>query len=170
LYVLVNGMPAAGKSSIARPLARSLDLPLISKDVIKDALLDSFAVSDRAASIAAGRASIRIMYSLARDASAAVLDCNFERERARADLDTLGGPIYEIYCRCPLGTVQQRFLDRQDDRHPGHRIPDVPAALQEWASKYGEPLGVGPVLEVDTSRPVAIDEIIEWVTAQETAH
>lgn len=47
---------------------------------------------------------------------------------------------------------------------------DSPAALREWASKYGEPVGVWPVLDVDTSRAVAIDEIIDWVTAQETAH
>ena len=168
--MLVNGLPAAGKSTIARPPARSLRLPLISKDAIKDALLESFAVSDRAGSIAVGRASIRIMYSLARDASAAVLDCNFERAFARADLRTLDGPIYEIYCRCPLETVEQRFLDRQDNRHSGHRVPDVPAALREWASKYGDPVEVGPVLLVDTSRAVAIEEIFQWVREQETAH
>jgi predicted kinase len=170
LYVLANGLPAAGKSTIARPLARSLRLPLNSKDVIKDALLESFAVSDRAGSIAVGRASIRIMYSLARDASAAVLDCNFERASARADLRMLDLSIYEIYCRCPLETVQQRFLDRQGNRHSRRRVPDVPAALREWASKYGDPVEVGPLLFVDMSRAVAIEEIVQWVTEQEAAH
>jgi hypothetical protein len=66
--------------------------------------------------------------------------------------------------------VQQRFLDRQDNRHSGRRVLDVPAALREWASKYGDPVEVGPVLFGDTSRAVAIEEIVQWVTEQEAAH
>ena len=37
IVVLVNGLPAAGKSTLAPDLAAELDLPLISKDVIKEA-------------------------------------------------------------------------------------------------------------------------------------
>ena len=35
MVVLVNGLPAAGKSMLAHPLAMALGLPLLSKDVIK---------------------------------------------------------------------------------------------------------------------------------------
>src|SRR3954452_18594958 len=38
--VLVSGSPAAGKTSLARPLARLLALPLIAKDDIKETLVD----------------------------------------------------------------------------------------------------------------------------------
>lgn len=40
MVVLVNGLPAAGKSTLAPPLASALELPLLSKDVIKETHAD----------------------------------------------------------------------------------------------------------------------------------
>jgi uridine kinase len=37
VLVLVTGPPASGKTTLARPLADALDLPLIGKDLIKEA-------------------------------------------------------------------------------------------------------------------------------------
>jgi glucokinase len=44
LVVLVNGLPAAGKTTLARALSNRLSLPLFSKDVIKEAHADVFGV------------------------------------------------------------------------------------------------------------------------------
>ncbi len=48
-FVVVSGPPASGKSSLAPLLATSLDLPLLAKDVIKDALVDALGAPDYAA-------------------------------------------------------------------------------------------------------------------------
>src|ERR1700691_3491513 len=42
IVVLVNGVPASGKTTLARGLARRLRLPLFSKDVIKEAHAEVF--------------------------------------------------------------------------------------------------------------------------------
>ncbi|MFI5523786.1 hypothetical protein [Streptomyces platensis] len=41
--VLVNGLPAAGKTTLARALADALTLPLFSKDAVKETLADTLA-------------------------------------------------------------------------------------------------------------------------------
>jgi adenylate kinase family enzyme len=40
MFVLVAGPPGSGKSTLARPLAEQLNLPLMAKDPIKEALMD----------------------------------------------------------------------------------------------------------------------------------
>ena len=39
--VVVNGVPGAGTTTLAAPLAEALDLPLVGKDALKEALFDS---------------------------------------------------------------------------------------------------------------------------------
>lgn len=150
MLVLVNGLPGSGKSTLARQLGLALDLPVIAKDTIKEALLDFPEIRDRA-----GEASIAIMYAVAGSLGSAVVDCPFDQRYAPDALAQLGLPVVEVYCACPPETAVARFEDRKaNGRHPMHG---------PWSPVGDRPLGIGPLLTVDTTKPVDIDAVVEWL-------
>jgi hypothetical protein len=94
-----------------------------------------------------------------------VLDANLGPE-AGPRLLALDANLIEVFCRCPAGEVERRFTARAPTRHPGHvdhqLTPEARAALAPGVG----PLRLGgPVLEVDTSRPVDVAPIAAWVQA-----
>ena len=107
--VVVAGIPGSGKTTLARPLARELRLPLISKDVIKEALFEALGTGDLEWSQQLGRAAHGVMYALAADAGAAVLESHFWRGVSEADLGALDRPLIQVYCRCPIEVAVARY-------------------------------------------------------------
>jgi predicted kinase len=129
---LVTGLPATGKSILARALACELGAPLLSKDRIKEPLLDVLGAADRATSRRLSDASFAVLFALADEqlehAGSVVLEGNFrpgEHEAAvRAVLvrHALESCI-QVLCRAPEPLRQERLLARAADptRHPGHQ-------------------------------------------------
>ena len=73
--VLVTGPPAAGKTTLAGPLAAELGFALLAKDKIKETLHDALGLDpDLAWSRRLGAATIELMWALAADSPAAVLE------------------------------------------------------------------------------------------------
>jgi predicted kinase len=153
LFVAVSGAPGSGKSSVAEPLARELGLPLVAKDTIKEALMDALGAPDVDASKALGAAAIEVMLAVAAASPVgAVLDCNFRRSLAVADLRRLPGAVVEVFCRCDPDIAWDRYEARAGARHPGH-FDEARARAQPWGEEMTEPVAGGwPVLEVDTTR------------------
>jgi predicted kinase len=171
-YVVVSGAPGSGKTQLARPLARLLGLPLLSKDVIKEALFDELGIGDRLWSRRLGRASITVLYRLAADVPSAVLESVFQRDFAVTDLKALGKPLIEIHCVCDPELAIERFQKRADtDRHPGHLDTRQPLnKLEQLVQEGNIPLGLGgPLLEVDTTGEVVVEDVAAWVRAQPEA-
>lgn len=162
MYVVVSGLPGSGKSTVARPLAQRLNLPLLARDVIKESLWDALGPGDVAWSRKLGGASAEAFWRLAHDAGGgAVLD-NFVHRAFAFRLETLPGPFVEVHCACPPELARDRYLGRK--RHPCHYDLTYGAEMyDQWVRTDAGPLGLSPALSVDTSGAVDIEAIAAWV-------
>jgi predicted kinase len=164
LFVVVSGPPASGKSTLAPALAAELGLPLVAKDTIKDALMSVLPVPDVDTSRQLGRAAVAAMLAVAAESPCgAVIESNFHRSRAVADLRRLPSPLVEVFCRVDRETARRRYQARAASRHPGHfdstRSPD-----ELWNVEVSEPVAGGwPILEVDTTGPTDIPQLARQI-------
>lgn len=165
--VIVNGPPGSGKSTLAGSLARTLSLPLFSKDAVKETLLDHLGYADRAESRRIGAASGEVLWTLLGQCSGpAIVESwlapstrDIVREGLRrASVDS----VVEIWCDCPPQEAARRYASR--DRHPGHFDHALLDELDDVLAT-AEPLGLGEVITVDTGRPVDIERIADLVSA-----
>ena len=120
--VYVSGAPGSGKTSLAVPLAAELGYPLLAKDTIKETLHDALGAPepDRARSRRLGAAAMELLWALAADAPAVVIEANFRprSEYERAKLSGLAGQPVEVHCTCPPEVAVQRYNARVT--HPVH--------------------------------------------------
>jgi hypothetical protein len=132
---------------------------LIAKDRIKETLHDALspmARTDLAWSQRLGAASMELLWTLAVDAPAVVLEANFWPGDARleARMDSLGSVPVEVHCRCPLDECLRRYAERAPARHPVHVAGAEDRTTAKTFARSARPIGRGPVIGVDTTRPV----------------
>jgi len=163
---MISGAPGSGKTTIARPLARALGMPLFAKDSIKERIHDVLTASgpvEVAWSRRLGATAMEMLWLLAADAPECVLEANFwtDHEHQNDSLRALseGGKLVEVHCTAPRELVLQRFRERgtTGERHAIH--PDLEVDIERWERSFGGPVGVGQVLEVDTSAPVDVPRV-----------
>jgi predicted kinase len=154
LFVLVVGLPGSGKSTLAAALAGEMRLPLLAKDEIKEALMDGLGRPQTVAeSQRLGRAAVLAMLRVARQCPGAVLDSTWF-DYAIPIARTLPGRLVEVHCIVPAEVASSRYRARIGQRHAGHL--DQARTEQELWGTLPRPLGLGPVLNIDTSGEVDI--------------
>jgi thymidylate kinase len=165
LFVVVSGLASAGKTTVAEPLASMLEVRLISKDAIKEALFGVVGFGGWEFSKTLSRAADAAMVHIARDLDGAVLDNFWYAETVVDLLAPLPGPFVEVFCRCDPLVAFDRFRGR--DRHPGHADEerDVEATRAAFLTRADKlPLGIlGPVVEIDTERTVDMASVASRV-------
>lgn len=131
--ILVSGIPAAGKSTMAEVISERLKLPVISKDAIKELLFDNVGFQSRAEKVNLGIASMEIMYYVAGQLMKAgqpfILENNFEYSSEQGMKNLLEKHHYSALTITLTGDykiIYQRFLERESspDRHRGHVVND----------------------------------------------
>jgi predicted kinase len=132
--LIVTGLPATGKTTLARCLADRFACPLLAKDTVKEPLLDKLGQGDAAWSRSLSDASFEVMFALVRDFLAVrvslIVEGNFrgpEHSPAlRPMLISRDGAtlrIGQVLCQVDEATRLARLDARKHDpaRHPGHR-------------------------------------------------
>ncbi len=157
--VLVNGVPASGKSTAARAVSRAFGWPLFALDTVKEPFFAELGGGDRAFNRALGRASYAAIFDTIAgfpSPHTVVVEAWFGFQPpdvlaghlARAGI----GAAVELWCHAPAEALAARYAARVPQRPAGHPgleyVPEL-VALAERAA----PLGMFPLLRVDTTRP-----------------
>ncbi|MDX8450000.1 ROK family protein [Mesorhizobium sp. VK3C] len=167
--VLVNGIPASGKSTVSRGIADRMGWPLLALDTVKNPFLEILGGADREFNRTLGRASYQAIWSVVGEAPAGttfVVDAWFgfqPREVLEDHLRKAGVErTAEIWCHAPGEVLSERYGARLDQRPAGHPGAAYIPELIELA-KRAEPLRRGPLLDVDTTKPIDFDAITAWL-------
>lgn len=153
--VIVGGAPATGKTTLAHEIGRSLELPVITKDDIKEALATPYETGDRVWSRQLGVAAYSVLFTVAERVLAGgqglVLESNFRCGISDQPLRTLAAlaPTVVIVCRTP--SARERFAARAVRGR--HRVHVDGAVLDEWNGDDSvNQIDIGtPRLVVDTT-------------------
>ena len=158
--MIVTGPPASGKSTLAARLARDLSLPAITKDGIKEVLLDAIGAVDVESSRRVGRAAWTVFWQLVEVEAAAgrsvIVEGNIARESGELQLTWLAErydirPL-QVHCFAPIEVLYRRYEQRIGERHPGHGDADrLPALRPSLDPSLYRLLIHGALISVDTS-------------------
>jgi predicted kinase len=161
LLVIVTGIPGAGKSTLAHRLGQELRLPVLMKDTIKEALLETLGAPTRAISRELSRATYAVLSAVAatliESGTGVVLESNYRRGLSEPELRRLvaHARAVQVHCAATHDAIEHRYRARAEMglRHPGHfdaeALPDV---LSAYDSGEYDPLDLNiPLLRVDTT-------------------
>ncbi|MEO0370926.1 MAG: AAA family ATPase [Pseudomonadota bacterium] len=160
--IIVTGLPASGKTTVARELATKLGFVFLDKDDFLEDLYDSRGVTSWEHRKTLSRESDLIFMSAARRQGNVVLVSHW---RPLGQSGESGTPtewlsdtydrLIEVTCLCPVETAIARFTKRA--RHPGHMdaqrdADELATRFAAWAKLF--PIGLGIQIEVATDRAV----------------
>ena len=163
--VLVNGVPASGKSGIAAALSARTGWPVLSLDTMKNPFLLQFAPVDRPTNRRFGTAAYEAIFDMAGqhapDATV-IIDAWFgfqPPEVLHAGLTRAGiTQVAQVWCHARPDTIAARYAARVNSRPAGHPGLDYVPELHALATR-ARPLEGIPRLDADTETPLDLDRL-----------
>jgi predicted kinase len=159
--VLVNGMPGTGKTTLSQKLAADLELPLFSKDEIKEFVSDKLKVTTQAEAKAIGAAAIEMTYLImngyAKQGISLLVECPLFHNYARPVIEKIVNDydvnLVEVYCKTDKSIRRDRIAYRahNSDRHYAHLLSEVTLNDNDPEPTDYEPIQLGTLLQVDTT-------------------
>jgi predicted kinase len=165
--LLITGLPASGKSTLAKRLSQRYGLPLLAKDCIKEPLLDVLGAQTPAQSRKLSDASFAVMFALARElvqgSTGFILEGNFRPGEHEAPLQSLlsagSVSLAQVLCRIDEAQRLHRLASRGSDsaRHPGHRDAHLISAAGRVSDAFLSLAGERMLYEGDEHTLLALD-------------
>jgi hypothetical protein len=114
-----------------------------------------------------GAAAMELLWALAADAPAVVIEANIwpDNERNQHRIRELTACVVEVHCVCPVAIAMRRYVSRRGRRHPAHAETARNLSPDSFA-RCNQPLGVGTFIAVDTTAPVDVDELAYQIRAR----
>jgi predicted kinase len=176
--ILISGYPASGKSTIAKEVANHFNLPIISKDDIKEFLSDNFQIVAPSETKELNDFSRSLVPFFAgkilRTHQSVVVDMNFNRESDADDFKkrvNVECKIVQIVCEAPRDLIIQRFRDRalEGNRHKVH--PETQSDPEQFMSNFLDSANVvivsDQVVKVNTTDFEKVDYVTIFKSIQE---
>lgn len=167
--VMVNGVPASGKSTITRTIADKMGWPCLTLDTIKAPFLAALPPGDRLFNRTLGRASYDAIFDLIADApdgSSFVVDAWFgfqPIEVLQAGLSRAGvTDLAEVWCHAPPEVIGARYGARLTQRAAGHPGAEYVPELIDLAAR-ATPTGLCRRFDVNTTAPLNQQALTDWL-------
>lgn len=165
---VISGLPASGKTTVGRQIAKFLRIGFLDKDDFLEALFEERGIGDLCWRRRLSDESNSQFEKAAKALDSIVLVSHWRPLNA----ESLSGTptewlidtyqeVVEIFCDCPTEKAAARFLARS--RHAGHCDKDRPHDKTYWQmAEYKKmlPLKIGSLVRIDTSDEVDFGKII----------
>ena len=129
--IILAGMPATGKSTLAAKLQQKFGYPILEKDYIKEGLFDTLGFScyaeKRALDVAANEVLLRWMGAMIKAGQSMIVDNNFDAqsaEKLNRLLEENRCKIVTVFMNGDPQVLYERYVERDSNgrRHLGHAM------------------------------------------------
>jgi predicted kinase len=170
VLIIVNGLPASGKTTLARRLTADVRLPVFSRDGMYETLYDALECDSNGCPPVLGSVAFTLLYYVADSLLAAgqslIVEGFFGRSELRSaeflqlqqahDFEPL-----QILCKTDGAVLLERFLTRvgAGERHGGHRdLEWLERNKEQFFQGHLTPLALGgQLVEIDTTTLHSVD-------------